>query len=560
MSVDEDKNIGQQFGNYRLVRRLGSGGFASVYLGQHVFIAAQQAAVKILHLFDVNTQNFQQEAETTAALVHPHIVRLFDFDLHQGKPFLVMDYAPHGSLRYRHPKGTVIPLATVVQYVKEIAPALQYAHDHNIIHRDVKPENVLIGLHNELLLSDFGIALLSKTGRTLLQNTNNVGGTPEYMAPEMFSGKPEKASDQYSLGIVVYEWLCGTPPYSEGNFIQLGYQHNHVPIPSLHEKLPELASSVEAVVMKALAKDHQQRFASVQKFAEELEKASRPPIRLESVRVAETLPLQQEAVPLKQALRQGNPRVVPLVAPVAYPSSNSTRTRGFTRTRAALLALILFLVFMGSIVWLVPTANTYFTTIHATATADAHGTAIINGHITATAEVRATVTAAAQAYATAVATNGIMFGFDAQHTRVNPYEKILNPQNVSQLTLEWVSSTGNAYYPNDSSPAITNGVVYVGSHDKKLYAFDAVTGHTRWVSSPIGGVIDSSPTVANGVVYIGSYDRKLYAFDATTGHTLWVSFPTGDAIFSSPTVANGVVYIGSYDRKLYAFHLPGTTP
>ncbi len=79
MSVDEDKNIGQQFGNYRLVHRLGSGGFASVYLGQHMLIATQHVAVKILHLFDVNTQNFQQEAETTAALVHPHIVRLFDF-------------------------------------------------------------------------------------------------------------------------------------------------------------------------------------------------------------------------------------------------------------------------------------------------------------------------------------------------------------------------------------------------------------------------------------------------------------------------------------------------
>ena len=88
------------------------------------------------------------------------------------------------------------------------------------------------------------------------------------MAPEMFSGKPERASDQYSLGIMVYEWLCGTPPYNEGNFIQLGYQHNYAPIPPLREKLPELTSSVEAVVMKALTKDQHQRFASVQQFAE----------------------------------------------------------------------------------------------------------------------------------------------------------------------------------------------------------------------------------------------------------------------------------------------------
>lgn len=484
MAVGEDKNIGQQFGNYRFVRRLGSGGFASVYLGQHVLIATQHVAVKILHLFDVNTQHFQQEAETTAVLVHPHIVRLFDFSLHEGTPFLVMDYAQHGSLRNRHLRGTVVPLATVVQYVKEIAPALQYAHERHIIHRDVKPENVLISLHNELLLSDFGIALLSKTGHTSLQYTNNVGGTAEYMAPEMFSGKTEKASDQYSLGIMVYEWLCGTPPYSEGNFIQLGYQHNYVPIPSMRETLPELASSVEAVVMRALAKDHHQRFASVQKFAEELEKTSQPPIRLKMVRIPETPPqvplsdvaisppvrrihVRQEEVPVKQAPRQDNFRVEPLVIPVAHPSNNSTRTRGFTRNRVALLGLIL-VVFLGSIGWLVPTVNTYFTTIHATATSDARRTAIIESHVTATDEVRATVTGAAQAYAAATTRQGVMFGFDPAHTHWNRYERVLNVSTLSRLKPLWNYTTGGQIF---SSPAVAGGMLYVGSGDDKLYAF-----------------------------------------------------------------------------------------
>lgn len=177
---------GQQFGNYRLVRLLGTGGFASVYLGQHVRIAAQQVAIKILHLFDVNAQKFQQEAETTAALEHPHIVRLFDFHLEQGTPVLVMAYAPNGSLRTKHPGGTRVPRATVLQYTKEVAAALQYAHDQSIIHRDIKPENMLIGRHGELLLSDFGISVLSKTGRTSLQPSYGIGGTPLYMAPEQF--------------------------------------------------------------------------------------------------------------------------------------------------------------------------------------------------------------------------------------------------------------------------------------------------------------------------------------------------------------------------------------
>ena len=265
---------GQQFGNYRLIRLLGQGGFASVYLGQHVRIASQQAAIKILHLFAVDAQAFQQEAETTASLVHPHIVRMFDFDLHQGTtPFLVMDYAPNGSLRTHHPKGKPLPLATIIQYIKELAPALQYAHDSNIIHRDIKPENILIGRYNELLLSDFGIAMLSKTGRTSLEQSYSTGGTPYYMAPEMFRGKPERASDQYSLGILVYEWLSGTTPYTEGDSFQLGYQHIHEPIPPLRETSPSISSRVEAVVMKALAKAPKDRYPSVQAFAQALEEA-----------------------------------------------------------------------------------------------------------------------------------------------------------------------------------------------------------------------------------------------------------------------------------------------
>src|SRR5437773_6974293 len=122
---------GQQFGKYRLMRHLGAGGFASVYLGEHERIATKQAAIKILHMTEVDTKQFQHEAETLEALAHPHIVRLLDFDIQRGIPFLVMDYAPGGSLRTHHPKRTLVPLAMVVQYVKEIVPALQYAHNHN---------------------------------------------------------------------------------------------------------------------------------------------------------------------------------------------------------------------------------------------------------------------------------------------------------------------------------------------------------------------------------------------------------------------------------------------
>ena len=267
---------GQQIGSYRLIRRLGFGGFASVYLGQHVRISTQQAAIKLLHILDVDTKKFQQEAETTAALVHPHIIRLFDYDFHDQMPFLVMDYASGGSLRSRHPWGTQVPLATVVQYVQEIAKALEYAHSKHVIHRDIKPDNVLIGGQGELRLSDFGIAVLSGTGRTTLAASYDTGGTAYYMAPEQSRGKPEKASDQYALGIMVYEWFCGRPPFSEGNAINIQYQHAYEPVPPLREQLPSLSSAVEQVIMRALAKDPKGRFATVQEFATALEEACIP--------------------------------------------------------------------------------------------------------------------------------------------------------------------------------------------------------------------------------------------------------------------------------------------
>ena len=268
---------GQQIGSYRLVKLLGSGGFAEVYLAQHVRLASKQAAIKILHLIDIDARKFQEEAETTEQLVHPHIVRLLDFDIEQGTPFLVLEYAPSGSLRTRHPKGSSVPLARVGEYLKEIAPALQYAHDQHILHRDIKPDNMLIGRQGELLLSDFGIAVLTQTGRTSFSSTYDIGGTPFYMAPETYRGRPEKASDQYALAVVVYEWLCGSVPFSEGNFIQLGYQHAHEPVPSLREKNPVIPPEVEAVVMKALAKESKQRFEHIQAFAATFEQACIPP-------------------------------------------------------------------------------------------------------------------------------------------------------------------------------------------------------------------------------------------------------------------------------------------
>src|SRR5205085_6875827 len=234
--------VGQQFGNYRLVALLGQGGFAEVYLGQHVRLNLQ-AAIKVLHthLTDQEAEHFQQEAETIATLMHPAIVRILDYNVEDGVPFLVMDYAPGGSLRRRYPKGTLVLLPQIVSSVKQVATALQYAHERKFIHRDVKPENMLVGRYEEVLLSDFGLAALAHSSGSL--STQEALGTLPYMAPEHIEGHPRAASDQYALAVGVYEGLCGSRPFERAATEVMGQQLS-MPPPPLRERISTIPLGV----------------------------------------------------------------------------------------------------------------------------------------------------------------------------------------------------------------------------------------------------------------------------------------------------------------------------
>jgi serine/threonine protein kinase len=153
--------VGQQFGNYRLDSLFGQGGFADVYLAEHIHLGTR-AAIKVLntHLTSDSVEHFRAEARTVARLIHPHIIRVLDFGVEENIPYLAMDYAPNGSIRQHYPKGVHLPLDIIISYVKQVATALQYAHEKKLVHRDIKPENLLLGEHNQILLSDFGIALI----------------------------------------------------------------------------------------------------------------------------------------------------------------------------------------------------------------------------------------------------------------------------------------------------------------------------------------------------------------------------------------------------------------
>ncbi|TMC21016.1 MAG: hypothetical protein E6J34_10810 [Chloroflexi bacterium] len=259
-------DIGQELGNYRLVRLLGQGSFANVYLGEHIQLHTQ-VAIKALRwrLFGKEATSFLNEAQTITQLVHPNIVRVLDFGIDDTMPFLVMDYTPGGTFRHRYLHGDPLPPSSLSPYVIQIATALQYAHDRGLVHRNVRPENILLGANNKVLVSDFGLELEMQSIPSQPRR-KELSSIVAYMAPEQLQDAWGPASDQYALGVMAYEWLTGSLPF-QGTFLEVASQQLLTPAPSLREKVPAISPVIDKVVLKALSKNPDHRFASIRDFA-----------------------------------------------------------------------------------------------------------------------------------------------------------------------------------------------------------------------------------------------------------------------------------------------------
>lgn len=267
----------QRAGNYRLVRLLGQGASARVYLGEHIHLQTY-AAIKLLQspnrLSPTEKQEFLREAQTVAKSQHQHIVKVLEFDI-TPVPFLVMEYAEQGSLRQRHPGGTLLTPGQIAVYLKQIGAALSFIHQKGIVHADIKPENLLLDSQQRLLLGDFGIATSAR------QTAQLICGTPAYMSPEQIQRHPCAASDQYALAVIVYEWLCGRCPFwpvnsaapSAQQATEVWEQHLRADVPPLCQFTPTLAPEIEQVVLRALAKDPDARFPDIEAFVSAFEQA-----------------------------------------------------------------------------------------------------------------------------------------------------------------------------------------------------------------------------------------------------------------------------------------------
>jgi serine/threonine protein kinase len=267
---------GEKIGQYEIISQLGQGGMATVYKAHHAQLD-RYVAIKVMHQTiqadEAFVARFKREAQIVASLTHPHIVPVYDFSDYNGQPYLVMKYVEGVTLKQRMIK-TAMTLDDVLYVMRAVGSALTYAHSKGVLHRDVKPSNIVIDKDNVPYLADFGLARITQAGESTL-SADMLLGTPNYMSPEQASGKKnlDGRTDIYSLGIVLYELLVGHVPFSGDTPYAVIHDHIYTPLPSPSKINPEIPLSVESVLLRATSKKPDDRYTTADDMIRDLDDA-----------------------------------------------------------------------------------------------------------------------------------------------------------------------------------------------------------------------------------------------------------------------------------------------
>ena len=338
---------GQSIGRYHIIEPLGEGGMATVYKAYDTRLE-RNVAVKVLRTdqfipaqLQMVLQRFEREAKSLAKLSNPNIVNILDFGEHEGMPYLVMEYLPGGTLKQK--TGSAVPWREALRVLLPVAQGLSYAHSHGVIHRDVKPANILMNEDGRPILTDFGIAKLLEApdGHTLTGSGVGIG-TPEYMAPEQGIGASaiDERADVYSLGIVLYELVTGRKPYIADTPMAVVLKQMTDPLPHPTDFAPDLPESVEHILLKALAKEPENRFADMEAVIDAMEVAlAEIPLAIPSGQwgaqkaglsakwfavipaVLALIFLAVVGIPILRQMSAPAPEVEPTWTPIIYPTS-----------------------------------------------------------------------------------------------------------------------------------------------------------------------------------------------------------------------------------------------
>jgi maltose-binding protein MalE/tRNA A-37 threonylcarbamoyl transferase component Bud32 len=310
---------GQMLGPYQIINQIGKGGMATVYKAYHAamdrYVALKVVATQLAD--DPNfLQRFRREARLIAKLEHPHILPVHDFGEAEGIPYMVMRYLDAGTLKERLESGT-LPVKEIDRIFSQLADALEYAHENGVIHRDIKPSNAMLDKRGDVFLTDFGVAKMLE-GTSGLTATGTVTGTPAYMSPEQAQGlKVDQRSDIYSLGIVLFEMLTGHVPFEAETPMAVLFKQIQDPPPPLSIVRPDLPYTFEAVLLKAMAKNPDERYASMHAFREGWKNALEEATTLHAMAPATMAPSAATLPPAASTVSAPPATVIPAMATVA---------------------------------------------------------------------------------------------------------------------------------------------------------------------------------------------------------------------------------------------------
>ena len=319
-----DTLIDQVFdGRYLVVRKLGTGGMANVYLAEDQELG-RRVAIKMLddrHSQDEQfVERFRREAKNAAGLSHPNIVSIYDRGQAEGTYYIAMEYLEGRTLKELLVARGPTPLAVAIDYARQILAALGFAHRHGIVHRDIKPHNVVVAPDGRLKVTDFGIA---RAGTSQMTETGSIIGTAQYLSPEQAKGAPvTPASDIYSVGIVLYEMLTGSVPFTGDTPLEIAMKHLSATPEPPSEKRPEVPHELDSIVLRALAKDPADRYQDAEAMDADLARAARGQAVAPETEEAATQVLRgagaatMASAPTQVVRRTGT--VAPPVAPPPY--------------------------------------------------------------------------------------------------------------------------------------------------------------------------------------------------------------------------------------------------
>ncbi|MGE3284774.1 MAG: PQQ-binding-like beta-propeller repeat protein [Pseudonocardia sp.] len=514
---------GEVFGHYRLDALIGRGGMGEVFRAVDLRrnrVVALKRLPGHLALDEAFRQRFQREAALVARLNEPHIIPIHDYGEIGGRLFLDMRLVEGGDLATELADGP-LPVARAVHIVSQIADALDAAHAAGLVHRDVKPPNVLIvpapaGEDREVVyLTDFGIAR-QLDGPTLSQ-AGAVMGTLGYMAPERFTGDDWDARvDVYSLACVLFECLVGRKPFRASSVYAAMHAHLNEPPPRPTAERSDLQDGLDAVVARGMAKDPADRYPTAGALAAAARAQLAEPFTLPTVparpRTPRLVPLPAGGAPPRPGTGGSEP---PPAAPSVPGPSPAVPPRLPRRRLLTIAGAVVAAGVVGAGAWaglraagLLPAAGPW------------------------------RLRTGGEVYSSPTVADGSVY--------VGSNDRYLYALDADTGRERWRYLAAGAI---TSSPAVAGGVVFVGGSDQRLHAVDAASGATIW-RFDTGGVVHSSPAVADGLVYVGCRADQLWAVDAATGVGRW-TFAGGDWFNSSPAVAGGRVYVGCRDGRVY---------